>query len=86
MDDKHKQDIAINVNLDTTPILYTDNILLTTNEDGLTMDICQKIGSSNQMRIVARVGMSRVHAKKLLDEMGKLLAMTEGRKQTGEEN
>lgn len=88
MDDKHehKHEMAVNVNLDTTPILYTDNILLTTNEDGLVMDICQKLGTTNQVRIVARVGMSRVHAKKLLDEMGKLLAMTEGRKQTGQEN
>ncbi|MBI4100448.1 hypothetical protein HY439_01775 [Candidatus Microgenomates bacterium] len=88
MSNRKQQDLppqmSINVNLDTTPILYTDNILMTTNEDGLVLDICQKLGSSNQARIVARIGMSRSHAKKLLKEMGSLLAMTEGHLQTGE--
>lgn len=79
---------AVNVNLDTTPILYTDNIFMSTNPYGLVLDVCQKIGSSNQLRIVARIGMSREHAKKFLEEMGKLLAMTEGQRETGkkEEN
>lgn len=73
-----------NLNLDTTPILYTDNIIMATNEDGIVLDVCQRVGSSNQLRIVARVGMSRTHAKKFVSEMGKLLVMTEGQKQTGE--
>lgn len=76
--------VQINVNLDTTPILYTDNILLTTNEDGVVLDICQKLGPSNQIRIVSRIGMSRNHAKKFLKELGNLLALTEGQGQTGE--
>ncbi|MDP2649346.1 MAG: hypothetical protein Q8P10_00725 [bacterium] len=80
------QNLAVNVNLDTTPILYTDNILMTTNEDGLVLDFGQKLGPSNQLRIVSRIGMSRNHAKKLLKEMGNLLAMTEGQIQTGEKN
>lgn len=78
-----KPEISVNVNLDTTPILYTDNVFMTTNEDGLVLDIGQKLGSTNQIRIVARIGMSRSHAKKLLQEMSKLLAMTEGNLQTG---
>ncbi len=78
-----QQEVSVNVNLDTTPILYTDNIFMTTNEDGLVFDICQKLGTTNQLRIVARVGMSRNHAKKFLKEMGSLLAMTEGKGQTG---
>jgi hypothetical protein len=82
MNDKDQQ-MQINLNLDTTPILYTDNILMTTNEDGVVFDICQKVGPSNQLRIVSRVGMSRGHAKKFLKELGSLLALTEGKKQTG---
>ncbi|MDO8551505.1 MAG: hypothetical protein Q7S03_02390 [bacterium] len=78
------QQLSVNVNLDTTPILYTDNIFMTTNEDGLVLDVCQKIGPTNQVRIVSRVGMSRNHAKKFLQEMGRLLAMTEGQIQTGD--
>ncbi len=87
MDDQKPENqlkkLAVNVNLDTTPILYTDNIFMTTNEDGLVMDVCQKLGPSNQLRIVARIGMSRSHAKRFLQEMGKLLLMTEGQLQTG---
>lgn len=81
---KPQNQIAVNINLDNTPILYTDNILLSTNEDGLTMDVGQKLVGTNQMRIVTRIGMSREHAKKFLHELGKLLALTEGQRQTGE--
>jgi hypothetical protein len=77
------QEVQINVNLDTTPILYTDHIIMTTNEDGVVLDICQKLGPSNQLRIVSRVGMSRNHAKRFLKEIGSLLALTEGEGQTG---
>jgi hypothetical protein len=82
-DQDQKQGLQVNINLDTTPILYTDNVLMTTNEDGIVFDICQKIGPSNQIRIVSRIGMSRNHAKKLLKEMGSLLALTEGQGKTG---
>jgi hypothetical protein len=76
--------MQVNINVDTTPILYTDNILITTNEDGIMLDVCQKLGPSEQWRIVSRIGMSRNHAKKFLKELGSLLALTEGQGQTGE--
>ncbi len=78
-----KNEVALNVNLDQTPILYTENIYMSTSEDGLTLDIAQKLVGTNQQRIVARVGMSRDHAKKFLKELGNLLALTEGDVQTG---
>lgn len=77
---------VIDVNLDTTPILYTDRIFMSTNVEGVTLDIAQKLGPTNKVRIVSRIGMSREHAKKLVNELGKLLAMTEGQKQTGDKN
>ena len=82
--DKKGDQVQVNLNLDTTPILYTDNIFMTVNEDGVVLDIGQKLGTTTQLRIVSRIGMSRQHAKKFLNEFGKLLAMTEGKKQTGE--
>lgn len=85
MDNKDNQQMQINMNLDTTPILYTDNIFMTTNEDGMVMDFGQKVGPSSQMRIVSRIGMSRSHAKKFLKEMGNLLALTEGQLSTSGE-
>lgn len=79
-----QQDIAINLNPDTTPILYTDNIFMSTNEDGVVLNFGQGVGPANQIKIVSRVGMSRTHAKKFLKELGSLLAITEGQSQTGE--
>ena len=75
--------VSVTLNLDTTPILYTDNIMMSANEDGIVLDVSQKLGNTNQLRIVSRVGMSRKHAKKFLSELGKLLAMTEGKLETG---
>lgn len=83
MDTKQKK-VSLNVNVDTTPILYTDTVFMTTNEDGLTLEVGQKIIGTEQVRIVSRIGMSRNHAKKLVKELGKLLAMTEGQGQTAE--
>lgn len=82
---ENKKQVALNINLDQTPILYTENIYMSTSEDGLTLDIAQKLVGTNQQRIVARVGMSREHAKKFLKELGNLLAITEGHVQTGDE-
>lgn len=84
MDDKkEKEDLQININLDTTPILYTDNIILTVNEDGVVLDICQKLGPTNQVRVVSRIGMSKDHAKKFLKSLKDLLEHSEGKIQTG---
>jgi hypothetical protein len=84
-ENKPKQEFQISVNLDTTPVLYTDNVNMVSNENGVVLDVMQRLGPTNQIRIVARVGMSREHAKKFVEELGKLLVMTEGRVQTGKD-
>ncbi len=86
MDEKKKQELAVNINLDTTPILYTDNVMITVNPDGVVLDITQRLANTNQVRVVARVGMSREQAKKLTAELGKILALTEGQVKTGSNN
>ncbi len=85
MDKKtNDQQFSVNVNPEKTPVNYTENVFMTTSEDGLVLDFCQKLGSTNQLQIVSRIGMSRSHAKKFLKELGKLLALTEGTVKTGE--
>lgn len=88
MEQKNQQNnqSVIDVNLDSTPILYTDNVFMSTNEYGVVLDIAQKLGPTNKARIVSRVGMSREHAKKFVNELGKLLAMTDGQIQTGKKS
>ena len=85
-DKKPAKNVQVSVNLDTTPVLYTDNINMTSNEDGVTLNVMQRIGGSNQMRMVARIGMSRDHAKKFVQKMGELILMSEGKAQTGRRN
>jgi hypothetical protein len=78
------EQMSINLNLDTTPILYTDNIIVSTNDDGVVLEFCQRFGPENQIRIVSRMGMSRDHAKKFLATFGKQLALREAQSQTTE--
>lgn len=76
--------VNINVNLDTTPILYTDNVFISVNESGIVLDFSQQLASTNQARIVARIGMSRDHAKKFADQFEAMLKVAEGKAQTAE--
>jgi len=80
---KPKQQVQISVNLDTTPIIYTDNINMTINPDGVVLDVMQRLGPTNQVRIVSRIGMSREHAKKFVEKLGQLLLKSEGEIITG---
>ncbi len=79
MDKKNKgENFQINLNPNEVKILYTDMIHMNTNEDGVTFDICQKVGATNQLQVVSRIGMSRNHAKKFVKKLSELLALTEG--------
>lgn len=80
---KQGQQVQVSVNLDTTPVLYTDNINMTVNPDGVVLDVMQRLGPTNQVRIVSRVGMSREHAKKFVEKLGKLMLKSEGEIVTG---
>ena len=79
----NNQEVSINLNPTTTPVLYTDNVIMNTSEDGVVLDIAQRIGSSNQSQVITRIGMSRQHAQRLVTELGRLLAMTQGAGETG---
>jgi hypothetical protein len=80
--DKQTNEQKINLNPDTTPVLFTDNIFMTTSEFGIVIDFGQKMGPTNETKIVSRIGLSREHAKKFLSELGKMIAMTEGQGKT----
>lgn len=84
MDDKKNDGTNVNINLDTTPILYTDNILITANPSGIVLDFSQRIASTNQARIVARIGMSKEHAKRFLEQFEAMLKVAEGKTQSAE--
>lgn len=83
---KKQENLNININPQASPILYTDMVFMNVNEDGVTFDVCQKAGSSNQAHVVARIGMSRQHAEKFVKKLSEILALTAGHSQTGEKN
>lgn len=71
-----KPQFNININPEKMQILYTDTIFINVNEDGVTMDICQKAGNTGQVQVVSRIGMSRVHANKFAKKLNEILALT----------
>ena len=68
--------VKVDVNPETTPILYTDNINITMNEDGIVLNFCQLV-TPTQLKVVSRIGMSRSHANKFVSKMGSMLVQDE---------
>lgn len=75
--EKKEKKVQINLNPAHTPVLYTDTIFMNVNDDGVTLDMGQKVGKGEQLTIVTRVGMSREHAKKFVKKLSELLALSE---------
>lgn len=86
MDKNKNQEISVDINPEATPIFYTDSVSMTANQDGLVLDVMQRIGNTNKARVVSRIGMSREHGKKFATELSKLLAITQGQGETREKN
>lgn len=84
--DKKQEDqngLNFNINPQMTPVLYTENVSINVTEDGVVLDFSQRLGNTNQLQIVARIGMSKTHAKKFLKIFDDLINMSEGQRQTG---
>lgn len=57
---------SFNVDMPTNlPVVYTDMIHMTINEFGVVFDFGQRMGPTNKVNIVSRVGMSKEHADAL---------------------
>jgi hypothetical protein len=85
-DEADKNQMQVSVNLDNTPVLYTDNIQMTANEDGVVLDVMQKLGNTNQARVVSRIGMSLEHAKKFAQMLGQYVVSPKGMQTTGKKS
>jgi hypothetical protein len=53
--------------------LYSDLVIISSNEFGLVLDFAQSVGNSNQKRVVSRIGMSKEHAIALLNTLNERL-------------
>ncbi len=59
--------VSVNIDAKQTPILYTDSFFMSSNEYGLVLDFAQRVGPTSQQQVVARLGMSIAHAKKMIE-------------------
>ena len=73
----------VNLNIDNTPVFFTDNVMWNISPYGIVLNFGQSIMGSGQIKITNRVGMSREFMKKFLADLGKNIALTEGQGQTG---
>jgi hypothetical protein len=87
MDDSTKDKLSGRIKLDPirTPVLYADSIHISSNSNGVVIDVAQRITGSKNAVVVSRIGMSREHAKKLAESLtmqlsGTGLRMTDTRK------
>lgn len=70
--------VKVNINLDSTPILYIDHIFIGISPEGVVFDFGQKLGPTNELRIVSRIGMSPEHAKKFYKTFTEQLKLLQG--------
>ena len=70
-----QREIQVNMAADRTPILYTDSVFITSNQYGIVFNVAQSVDDKTQ-QVVARIGMSRDHAKSLAEVLAKHLEMT----------
>ncbi len=82
----NEHQFQVNLNPEKVNILYTDTVFMNVNDDGVTLDICQKVGNSNQLQVVSRIGMSREHANKFVKKLSEILALTHGHSRTSDKN
>ena len=60
-------------------VVYTDMVHVAVNDFGLVMNFMQTAGPANKPLAIARVGMSREHAKSVLEVLQRTLAQSEPR-------
>ncbi len=63
----------VTVDTSKTPIYYTNSVYVASDDLGVVLDFAQRIGPTNDQNIVARVGMSAEHAKRLVKTLNENL-------------
>lgn len=61
------QQVNVSMNPSQTPVLYSDAVSVNSSEFGMVFDFGQRMGAVNNINIVARVGVSYDHARKIME-------------------
>lgn len=78
-----KKEMKINIDFGNVPIIFTDSMHYDQNEDVVFINALQGTGVPGNMRAVARLAMPRSFAKRVLNDLTKLLALSEKPKKRG---
>lgn len=65
---------------DNIQVLYSDSVFVTSSQWGVVFDFAQNVGSTNTQNVVARIGMSKEHARALMNVIQKRLAAPKSQK------
>ncbi len=65
---------------DNIQVLYSDSVFVTSSQWGIVFDFAQNVGPTNRQNVVARIGMSKEHARALMNVIQKRLAAPESQK------
>lgn len=65
--EQQSKNVNIVIDPNTRQVLYSESVFIHSSDYGLTMDFAQRVGPSDQQFVVARIGMSFDHAKKMLE-------------------
>ena len=76
-DIQERTEPAVGISEPAERVLYTDTIEVVVNRYGVIMNFLQNIGTKNPPAVVTRVGMSREHAKSVLQILQMTLNQTE---------
>lgn len=60
---------TIKVDALKTPVLYTNVLFVSSDEFGITIDAGSRVGPTNEVQIVARIGFSLAHGKKIQEAL-----------------
>lgn len=66
-----------NLSASNTPIIYTDMVHIMVNNYGVVMNFMQTSVANNQPQAISRIGMSREHAKSVLEILQKTLTLSD---------
>lgn len=81
-----QQNAQVNVP-NNLPILYSDSVWVTASPFGLVFDFGQRMGPTNNVNVVSRVGLSKEHAEALAEVLlGKIKEMQLLTKKTDKKN
>ena len=81
-----QKEMKINIDFNNLPILFTDSMHYDQNEDVVFINALQGTGVPGNMRAVARLCMPRSFAKRVLNDLTKLLALSEKPKRKEKNN